>query len=101
MKKEIIYNGLGERMGHDIRIKVESRYHYAEREWNGKKYPEREETCLLADIRLGSSDYVFSDDCDLITRARKVFDAIREAYQDYPDGEVHAEMIFCDGFLNG
>ena len=56
---------------------------------------------MLADIRLGSSDYVFSDDCDLITRARKVFDAIREAYQDYPDGEVHAEMIFCDGFLNG
>jgi hypothetical protein len=100
MTIETVYHGLGEQMGHDIQIKVESKNHYAEREWNGKTYPERKETYLLADIRLGSHDYVFGDDCDLIERARKVFDALREAYQDYPDGDVEVTMIFCDSYIN-
>ena len=99
MSKAKIYN-LGENMGHDIQIVAKAEYQFSAVEHNGKKYKARHDVHILADIRLSSGDYLFEDECDLQVRARAVFDALRHAYQNYPDGEVSVEMIISDHGCN-
>ena len=98
MRKKV-YN-LGKNMSHDIQIVAKVEYQFSEREHGGKKYEARHDVHILADIRLSSGTYMHSDDCDLIERARAVYDSLRYGYENYPDGEVTVEMTISDRCCN-
>ena len=91
---------LGEDMGHDIQITAKSVCTYSESEYNGKKYPRRRHIHMLADVRLSDSNYSHCVDGELLERALAVYEAMRDAYSSYPDGEVEVSMRMVDHGCN-
>ena len=91
---------LGHDMGHDIQITATLEYTYAKREHEGKHYPARREVHLLADVRLSDGAYPYGEESELLERARVVYDAMRAAYQCYPDGNVKVSMVVIDDMVN-
>lgn len=91
---------LGENMGHDIQITAQSVCTYSESEYNGKKYPRRRHIHLLADVRLSDGASMLNGESDLLQRAMAVYEAMRDAYSYYPDGEVEVSMRIVDHGCN-
>ena len=97
--KTTIYK-LGEEMGHDIQITAQTVCTYSESEYNGKKWPARCHIHILADVRLDVDLSQEDGQMDLIARALAVYDAMRTAYENYPDGEVEVSMRIVDHGCN-
>ena len=97
--KTTIYK-LGESMGHDIQITAQSVCTYSESEYNGKKYPRRRHIHMLADVRLSDGSCMHNGESDLLARALAVYNAMRDAYSYYPDGEVEVSMRIVDHGCN-
>jgi len=91
---------LGKDMGHDIQITAQSVSTYGESEYNGKKYPRRRHIHMLADVRLSDGNYSHCVDGELLERALAVYEAMRDAYSNYPDGDVEVSMRIVDHGTN-
>lgn len=91
---------LGEEMGHDIQITAQSVCTYSESEHNGKKRPARRHIDMLADVRLAFDLSEPDFEGDLLERALAVYNAMRDAYSNYPDGEVKVSMRIVDHGCN-
>ncbi|MGA0395479.1 MAG: hypothetical protein ACO3MW_15645 [Rhodospirillales bacterium] len=91
---------IGQGLCHDVQITAEVVHVFAEREHDGKKYPAHRDVHTLADVRLSSGAYPFTDPSELLKSANDLFNAMREAYAHYPDGEVSVSMIVTDDIVN-
>ena len=91
---------LGENMGHDIQITAQTVCTYGETEYNGKKWPARRHIHMLADVRFSIDRSDEEGQMDLIARALAVYDQMRTAYKNYPDGEVEVSMMIVDHGTN-
>ena len=91
---------LGEEMGHDIQITAQTVSTYREREYNGKKWPARRHIHMLADVRLSDGSCMHNGESDLLERAMSVYNAMRDAYSYYPDGEVEVSLTLVDQGAN-
>tara|TARA_R100000951_G_C2638336_1_gene180025 strand:+ start:1163 stop:1462 length:300 start_codon:yes stop_codon:yes gene_type:complete len=91
---------LGQDMAHDFQITAKTVCTYGESEYNGKKWPRRRHVHMLADVRLSDGSYPHDGESDLMVRALAVYQAIREAYAYYPDGEVEVCLKIVDQCAN-
>ena len=91
---------LGEEMGHDIQIIAQTVCRYDATEYNGKKWPARRHIHILADIRLADGSCMHNGESDLLERAVAVYNAMRDAYSYYPDGEVEVSLRLVDHMAN-
>ena len=91
---------LGEEMVHDIQITAQTVCRYDATEYNGKKWPARRHIHALADVRLAFDLSKPDLEGDLLERALAVYNAMRDAYSNYPDGEVKVSMRIVDHGCN-
>ena len=91
---------IGQGLCHDVQITAEVVHVFAEREHDGKKYPAHRDVHTLADVRLSSCYFPFGETAEFLADAQSVFDAMREAFRHYPDGEVSVSMIITDDMIN-
>tara|TARA_R110000803_G_scaffold155079_2_gene219819 strand:- start:307 stop:606 length:300 start_codon:yes stop_codon:yes gene_type:complete len=91
---------LGDEMGHDIQITAQTVSTYSESEYNGKKWPARRHIHILADVRLAVDLCQDDGEIDLTARAMAVYNAMRDAYSSYPDGDVEVCMRIVDHGCN-